>query len=151
MLEITKYIPEILDEISTAKTRDTKKDLIVNSKNNNSFITMIMFAYGDKLCRLSKGDIKRLLAVKYKEQKVIDYDMTFSNLFVEYKKMPFFFDGGVLLKQKKLEQIFLQLREVIHPKEFDVFVKVLQKKNLAKGMTEKLIRETFPKLLPLKE
>jgi hypothetical protein len=149
----TTYIPEILNAISEEKNRDKKKVILAENKGNKTLITLLVNTYGPAKSRLTKGDIKRLLKQPYAEPYAPEFDMTWGNLYQGMigRQITFFLDNGPMVKKTKLEQIFMQLRETLHPQEFDTFVNMLLKKNLAKGLTEKLVRETFPKLLPEKE
>ena len=54
-------------------------------------------------------------------------------------------DGLTTLRR---EQLFVQLLEELHPKEAEVLIQVKDKKLKYRGLTYKLVKETFPDLIP---
>ena len=144
----TKTLAEIVEEIENETSRPEQIKLLSAQRNNVALRTMLAYTYGPWKCRLSKSDLKRLLKEKYNAPYAPDYGMTMSQLYQEHRKFKYFFEGTTALKPGKLEKLFVQIREILHPNEFDLFVKMLKKENLAKGFTEKLVRESIPSVLP---
>ena len=56
--------------------------------------------------------------------------------------------GNPNLKQLRREQLFIQMLESLHPLEADVLLQVKDKKLNYRGLTYKLVKETFPEILP---
>jgi hypothetical protein len=54
---------------------------------------------------------------------------------------------GDTLPAFKREQIFIRLIEMIHPKDAELILAMVAKKQLAKGLTKKLAQEAFPGLI----
>lgn len=85
----------------------------------------------------------------FKTDRNIPVGMGESNLFMESRRMYIFMPEKVLPKIKK-EMLFIQMLEGLHYLEAEMLCAVkdkeLQKKY--KGLTEKVVREAFPDLLP---
>ena len=85
----------------------------------------------------------------YKADKNIPVGMGESNIFVEARRLYIFMPDKVLPKMKK-EMLFIQILEGLHYLESEMLIavkdKCLQKKY--KGLSEKVVREAFPDLLP---
>jgi len=52
------------------------------------------------------------------------------------------------LTQLRREQLFVQMLESLHPKEAEVVIQVKDKKLNYRGLTYKLVKTTFPEILP---
>lgn len=145
----TKYIIEILKEFENENNRDKKEEILFSNKST-TLLTVLKLAYDEDFkSRLSKKEIKELLKEPYKKQFTEDYSMTYGNIFTELKKIKKFFEYDTSVESLKL--LFSQLREVLHEDEFDIFVNMLLKKNLVKGLTLNVVRFTFPNLILEKE
>lgn len=55
--------------------------------------------------------------------------------------------GAEKLPPFKRERIFLQILESIHPQDAELVVKMINKKQPAKGLTKTIVKEAFPGLL----
>ena len=72
------------------------------------------------------------------------------NMFVhQCRKLQYFVSGGAPnLKQSKRELLFTELLESIHPADAKMLVSIKDKKLPWPGITEDVVREAFPNLLP---
>ena len=72
------------------------------------------------------------------------------NVFLnQCRKLAYFVEGGAPnLKQSKRELLFTELLESIHPADAKMLVAVKDKKLPWPGITEDVVREAFPDLLP---
>ena len=52
------------------------------------------------------------------------------------------------LSAKRKEEILIQILEVLEKREAEIFMNMLMKKQKVPGLTEKIVREAFPNLLP---
>ena len=70
-------------------------------------------------------------------------------LYLEQRRLYLFLKGGNPdLNPLRRETLFVQLLESIEPADAELLVAVKDKKLPYKGITEKLVREAFPSLLP---
>jgi len=44
--------------------------------------------------------------------------------------------------------LFIEMLETIHPEDAKILLNMIQKKPPVKGLTEKVVKEAFPDLLP---
>ena len=65
------------------------------------------------------------------------------------RKFYLYIEGGhASLTQLRREQLFIQMLESLHPKEAEVVIQVKDKKLNYRGLTYKLVKTTFPEILP---
>jgi hypothetical protein len=55
-------------------------------------------------------------------------------------------DGDHLAGPRR-EKMFISVLEGVHPKDADILILMINKKAPAKGITKKLVQETFPNLI----
>jgi len=69
-----------------------------------------------------------------------------------HKNFKYLVKGGAggHLSTIKRESMFLGFLESVHPKDAKILLLMKDKKQLAKGLTEKLVEEAFPGLLAMK-
>ena len=87
-------------------------------------------------------------APPYKKDDMPD-GMNYATLQNQYRKFKYFFKGPVALgiKPLKREGLFLNLLESLHPEEADLLVAAKDKSMSYKGITKKMVNETFPNLI----
>jgi len=71
-----------------------------------------------------------------------------SSLTRKHRDFGYFVKGAVSAQQPqyKIERIFIQLLEAIHPEDAEITIDMVQRK-APKGLTKKIVEEAFPKLL----
>jgi len=76
-----------------------------------------------------------------------EYNPTY--LYPNIRKFYLYIEGGHDgLTQLRREQLFVQMLESLHPKEAEVVIQVKDKKLNYRGLTYKLVKTTFPEILP---
>lgn len=86
-------------------------------------------------------------APPYKKDDMPD-GMNYSTLQQQYKKFKYFFKGQYSdMNPIKRESIFLEVLESIHPADAEVFIAAKDKDLKFKGLTKKLVMDTFPNLI----
>ena len=96
-------------------------------------------------------DIKFLLPAGAPPYKTVgspaEYNPTY--LYPNIRKLYLFVEGGNEgLTPLRREQLFVQMLEELHPKEAEVILQVKDKKLKYRGLTYKLVKSTFPDLIP---
>ena len=86
-------------------------------------------------------------APPYKKDDMPD-GMNYATLQNQYKKFKYFFKGQYTdMNPIKRESMFLEILESIHPSDAQVFIDAKDKKLKYKGLTKKLVMDTFPNLI----
>lgn len=132
---------EVLEQISAAKTKaDRIKILQANDKNwalrdilRGTFDDVVVFL-------LPKGK------VPFEPALIQSHPSEWTQ---HHKKLRYMIQGGGYehMSTIKREKMFLDILEVIHPKDADVVVGMINKKMPYKGITKKLIQEALPGLI----
>jgi hypothetical protein len=139
-------VPEIFDLVEkTASVEDRKQILL---KNNNPVLQDILRLnfHPNAKANLPEG------APPYKREEDIPLGYSTSNLYKEARKFYIWYQPTNLNKIK-IEALFIQLLESIHWQEADIVIAMKDKKlsTKYKNLTEDLIREVYPNMLPPKE
>ena len=71
-----------------------------------------------------------------------------SDLHKKYRQFAYFFKGKYTdMNQIKREGLYIQMLEAIHPSEAEVLIAAINKDLSYKGLTKKLVMDTFPNLI----
>lgn len=139
-----KYtIHEILDFVTKEKTQDKKVEVL--RKNESKVLRDLLLMNFDPKVKwdLPEGE------PPFKKDTSIPLGMGESNIYIEARRLYIFMPEKVLPKMKK-EMLFIQMLEGLHYTEAEMLCAVkdhsLQKRY--KGLTDKVVREAFPGLLP---
>lgn len=133
-------IAEFLDQVSKLKRTNEKVDAL---KYNDSFVlkTILQAAFDPR--------IKFLLPPgepPYKPNELVDQENV---LIRDARKLTYFVEGGFPnLNQTKREMMFIEMLETITPADAKMLCAIKDKKFPFKGITEAIVREAFPTLLP---
>ena len=135
-------IPLIFEEIAAAKSFAERKKILLEHENN-PLKELLKYAF--------HPDIKFLLPEGAPPFKTVgspnEHNPTY--LYNNIRKFYLFVEGGHEgLKPLRREQLFVQLLEELHPKEAQVVLQVKDKKLKYRGLTYKLVKDTFPDLIP---
>tara|TARA_A100001011_G_C14094205_1_gene749923 strand:+ start:111 stop:539 length:429 start_codon:yes stop_codon:yes gene_type:complete len=136
-----KLIHEIFDEIADTKSVKEKQQILLdNERPQFKSILKNMF---DKSIKY-----KVKSAPKY---KVCDDPDGLSS--TQLEKQMFMIDRlydieGNNLSNERAENILINVLEIIPKRESDILCKIINKKMKVSGLTERLVRETYPDLLP---
>jgi hypothetical protein len=95
------------------------------------------------------SNIKFLLPDSQPPYSEGDSTMVETRLLNLAKKLDIFVENGrPVATQSKREQLWLELLESVHPQDAKLLIRMSQKQEPVKGITESLVREAFPDLLP---
>ena len=135
-------IPIIFEDIAKAKSITERKKILLEH-GSNPLKELLKYAF--------HPDIKFLLPEGAPPYKTVgspdEYNPTY--LYPNIRKLYLFVEGGNEgLTTLRREQLFIQLLEELHPKEAEVVIQVKDKKLKYRGLTYKLLKETFPDLIP---
>tara|TARA_B100001123_G_C15268483_1_gene1009327 strand:- start:986 stop:1405 length:420 start_codon:yes stop_codon:yes gene_type:complete len=135
-------IPIIFEDIAKAKSVVERKKILLKHESN-PLKELLKYAF--------HPDIKFLLPEGVPPYKTVgsadEYNPTY--LYPNIRKLYLFIEGGNDgLTTLRREQLFIQLLEELHPKEAEVVLQVKDKKLKYRGLTYKLVKDTFPDLIP---
>lgn len=136
---MVKYIFEILNEVSKAKS---KQDKVAILKQNESWaLKDVIRGSMDNTVQwlLPKGEVPYTPSGEHNHP---------TNLLRENTKFTYFVRGGKGMKVKayKRESIFLGMLEGIHPEDAKICINMINK-SAPKGLTKPIVEEAFPGLL----
>lgn len=137
---MARQVYEVIEVASKAKTREEKIQVL---KQNESW------ALKDILRGAYDDSIQWNLPPGKPPYEACDESNHPSNLHQHNKKFIFFAKGGKGDKMPavKRESIFIKMCEAVHPVEADMLCLMKDKKQLAKGITKKIVKEAFPGLI----
>lgn len=134
-------VSEIFKKISEEKNATTRKELLWQEKDNPGVIAMLRMAYDPNIkFNLPEG------SPPYKPCEYLDQQSMFYN---SIRKLYLFInEGNPGVTQVKREMLFINMLESLDPEDAKLLLAVKEKKMPYKGITKKLVLETFPGLLP---
>ena len=135
-------VAEFLDKISKLKKKEDKVNAL---KANDSFVirTVLQAAFDPRIkWNLPPGN------PPFKKNDLVDQENV---LIKDARKLIYFVEGGPALKPLKRETMFIEFLESLAPADADMILSIKEKKFPFKGLTEDMVREAFPNLLPAKE
>ena len=138
----TRSIPLIFEDVASANSFEARKKVLLENESN-PLKDLLRYAF--------HPDIKFALPSAEPPFKTIgspdEYNPTY--LYPNIRKFYLYIEGGHDgLTQLRREQLFIQMLESLHPKEAKVVIQVKDKKLKYRGLTYKLVKETFPEILP---
>ena len=135
-----KSMSEIFKIISDIKTTQEKQNALRAAHQQvPATIDLLRLAFDKNIkFALPEGE------PPYKPCEKIDQH---GRLHQEMRKMYIFLENGANIPKSKRETIFIQLLESIEPDDAKLLLSVKDKKFPYKGITRKLVEDTFPGLL----
>ena len=135
-------IPRIFEDVAAANSLEARKKVLLENESN-PLKDLLKYAF--------HPDIKFALPSGAPPFKTVgspdEYNPTY--LYPNIRKFYLYIEGGHDgLTQLRREQLFVSMLERLHPKEADVVIQVKDKKLKFRGLTYKLVKETFPEILP---
>jgi hypothetical protein len=133
-------VAEFLEKVSKLKKKEEK---VVALQHNDSYIirTILQGAFDPRVKWLLPEGIP-----PYKPSELVDQENV---LIREARRLIHFVEGGNPgLKQLRRETLFVELLESIHPLDAKLLCAMKDKKLPFKGITEDVVKEAFPGLLP---
>lgn len=136
-------ISTILRETSEIKDRKERVRFLRSHHPNQLLKLLLKFVYDPSIkFALPPGE------PPFKKSDALDQE---NMLYNEMRRFYLFLEGGNPdLSDLRRETLFIQLLESIDPDDAKLMCAVKDKKMPYKGITEKLVREAFPQLLPEK-
>lgn len=140
---VTKKVFEVIDMAANAKTKAEKIEIL--QKHQTQALKDVLLGTYDDYVEWNLPDGKP-------PYEPADENGIPSNLLKQTKKFNNIVKGGPGDKFPafKREMIFIRLIESIHPKDAELLLKMVVKKQLGKGITKKLVEEAFPGLIRIK-
>lgn len=139
-------VPEILQKVSEAKPAE-RAAVLKQYSDNGLLRDVLLLNFGPAEFDLPAGEPP----FKVNPQPV---GLTDTNLYAEWRRHYLLIKGHPRrpagIKKIQVENVFVQMLEGIHATEAELLI-ALKDKQLAKkykGLTEKVVREAFPELLP---
>ena len=135
-------IPLIFEDVAEANSFEARQKVLLENESK-PLKELLKYAF--------HPDIKFVLPPGMPPYKTIgspeEYNPTY--LYPNIWKFYLFVEGGHEgLTQLRREQLFIQILESLHPKEAEVVIQVKDKKLNYRGLTYKLVKKTFPEILP---
>ena len=135
-----KSVYEFFDAVSKLKKKEEKVNAL---RNNDTFPirTVLQAVYDQRIKFILPDGIP-----PYKPNELVDQE----NVFVkECRKLVYFIEGPYPgLNSNKREMMFIELLESVDKKDAQLLVSIKDKVLPFKGITEDIVREAFPNLLP---
>jgi len=137
-------VRETLEEVAKAKTREDKRDVLKKRENLATKILLQLNYHPDAKWLLPPG------APPYEPAK--QGDMTSNSFHYEVKKLDYYTDPSPHplseLPMLRREAMFVGLLERLDPQDAEMMIAIKDKKLSYKGLTYKLVKDTWPDLLP---
>ena len=139
---MARSIPLIFEDVAAANSIKARKKVLLENESE-PLKEILKYAF--------HPDIKFALPPGKPPYKTIgspdEYNPTY--LYPNIRKFYLYIEGGHDgLTQLRREQLFIQMLESLHPKEAEVVIQVKDKKLNYRGLTYKLVKTTFPEILP---
>jgi hypothetical protein len=137
-------IPQVLEEVEKQKTKESKIKIL------RDYVSPVLRGI---LQVNFNSDVKVYLPEgepPYKKDKEIQIGYSETNLFAEWRRFYIWLDPNSKVNKVRKEQLFIQFLEGIHWSEAEVVCLAKDRKLQSKfgSLTEDLVREAFPDLLP---
>ena len=139
---MARSIPLIFEDVAAANSIKARKKVLLENESK-PLKEILKYAF--------HPDIKFALPPGKPPYKTIgspeEYNPTY--LYPNIRKFYLYIEGGHDgLTQLRREQLFVQMLEGLHPKEAEVVIQIKDKKLNYRGLTYKLVKTTFPEILP---
>lgn len=136
-------LKEVLDIVAQAKTRVEKSDLL-RQYDSKALRNLLKFAFDDSIVSAVPKGAPPYEPADEREIRPVDVQR-------RTKEMGYFVKGGLGpdMMQPKRERMFIRFLETIHPDDAELHILAKDKKFdfKFKGVTKKLVSETFPGLI----
>ena len=139
---MARSIPLIFEDVAAANSIKARKEILLENESK-PLKEILKYAF--------HPDIKFALPPGKPPFKTIgspdEYNPTY--LYPNIRKFYLYIEvGHDGLTQLRREQLFIQMLEGLHPKEAEVVIQIKDKKLNYRGLTYKLVKTTFPEILP---
>jgi hypothetical protein len=135
-----KLFHELVEELESTRSSAEKKHILLN--NNGRTLRIVLQHMFDKNIKLGIKKIPDWTPADDPEE------LSLSNFGLEAKKLYLLYENNVAkIGQHKTERIVVRMLESIHADDAKILEKLIMGKLKISGITERLVRETFPDLL----
>ena len=132
-------IVETLEMVSKAKTREEKRQILKDRENFATKAILQLNYHPDVKWKIPKG------APPYTPSE----NQADASLHFEVKKLDYYVDPSPHdIPMLRRESMFVQLLERLDPKDAKLIIAMKDKKITYKGLSYKLVKDTWPDLLP---
>ena len=133
-----KDVYEIFEEFSKASKKADKIAILKNNANNKAMMDILKGTFDER--------INWLIPTGKPPYTPNKPESTPSTLLKKYKDFVYFAAGGpgTRMPSFKREKLFITLLESIHANDALIVIDMINKKSSVKGLTKKLVLETFP-------
>lgn len=132
-------VSKILKDTSSIRSKEDKIKFLRSHKQNKALVTILQLAFDPNITfYLPKGE------PPYKPSEV---DTENTMLYREMRRMYIFIMKDMKISNAKREQLFVEILETVDPEDAKLLIAVKDKTIPYKGITKKLIEETFPTLI----
>lgn len=139
-----KLFHELVEELEATRSATAKKDILLN--NNNKTLQSILRHMFDKSIKFGIKKMPKWTPSDDPEE------LSTSNVNLEMRKIYLLYEDSVAkMDPHKTERIVVRMLESLHADDAKMIEKLIMGKLKISGVTEKLVRETFPDLLPKEE
>lgn len=145
----TMYIPEIFDALANySKTEDKIKVLHANISPSLQIVLRLTIDPDIKF----NFSLKEFNALDIKPMDIPDFDTAPVTLLSEAKRLINLTNKkqGVQLSKEKSLKLAKEWASAMHPNDVEVFKQMIAGKFKFKGLTERIILQAFPQLIPQK-
>ena len=134
-------IAEVLEEVSKAKTREDKREVLKKNESWSLRALLQQNFHPQANWLIPPG------APPYNANQ----NSADTSLMFEAKKLEYYTNAGNNLPMLKREAMFVSLLERLSPDEAEILIAIKDQKLSYKGLTYKLVKDTWPDLLPEQE
>ena len=132
-------VVETLEMVGKAKTREEKKQILLDRENFATKAILQLNYHPDVKWKIPKG------APPYTPSE----NQADASLHFEVKKLDYYVDPSPHdIPMLRRESMFVQLLERLDPKDAKLIIAMKDKKITYKGLSYKLVKDTWPELLP---
>lgn len=139
-----KNIYEIFDEFKAADTKKQKQKVLLDNRN----LTLLQVL---QLCFHPDVDwLVKTMPEDYKKPDTVP-GISFSSMEIEIRRFYLFQKGhptAERLTPTKQKELLLTMLESLEPREAEIVMGIFKKDFGIKGLTYKLVSDTFPGMLP---
>ena len=134
-------IAEVLEDVAKAKTREEKRNVLKKNESWSLKALLQQNYHPDASWLIPPG------APPYNENQT----SADTSLMYEAKKLDYYTSGQKNIPMLKREAMFVTLLERLSPDEAEILNAVKDQKLSYRGLTYKLVKDTWPDLLPEQE
>lgn len=134
-----KLVFEIFDEIESTRSINEKKEILMQHKRAG-FLSVLLHMFDKNI----KFLVKKIPPYRPSKAPLGLEDSHLERAMKDLRLL--YVDSNV--SEERMTIILIQILESLNPKEAEILSKIITGKIKVSGLTERLVREVHPKLLP---